>query len=309
MALLCLLGIPIYALQAAHLQQETIAAFDRYIQSAEAGMEARNRQHGNFLWIDESPERRRKVQGGQIWVQPAAGDGQVHAAGGLIHDWIGAVFVPGAGIRDLFAVVQDYDNYKNVYKPGVLDSELIDHRDDEYTFRVRLAKRTIITMVIDVEEVSRYIPLSPTRWYSRAWSIRILEVQNAGSPNERRLPPAQGRGILWRLYAYSRFLERDGGVYVELEPIALSRSIPAVLQWLIDPIVRKVSRDSLFLSLKSTRDAVLRRRNMTARERTPGALGAALRLEPVPAMRRAPGTAQFPALGGAGSIRPLPGMR
>ena len=47
------------------------------------------------------------------------------------------------------------------------------------------------------------------------------------------------------------------GVYVELEAMALSRDIPVVLRWLVDPFVRKASVSTMFSSLKQTREAVI----------------------------------------------------
>jgi hypothetical protein len=59
-----------------------------------------------------------------------------------------------------------------------------------------------------------------------------------------------------RLYSVARLEERDGGVYSELEALALSRNIPAALRVVVDPIVRRVSRNSLTISLKQTEEAV-----------------------------------------------------
>jgi hypothetical protein len=70
------------------------------------------------------------------------------------------------------------------------------------------------------------------------------------------LAPDAGSGYIWRLYSLSRFEQRDGGVYIELEAIALSRNVPASLHWLVNPIVRRVSRNSLELSLQKTAEAV-----------------------------------------------------
>ena len=70
------------------------------------------------------------------------------------------------------------------------------------------------------------------------------------------LPQDHGTGIIWRLNSIARYQERDGGVYVELEAIALSRDIPGGLRWLVEPIVRRVSRSSLVVSLQETADAV-----------------------------------------------------
>jgi hypothetical protein len=69
--------------------------------------------------------------------------------------------------------------------------------------------------------------------------------------------------------------ERDGGVYAELEAIALSRDIPAAFRLFVTPIVRRVSRDSLATSLHQTKvaidDSMAHRIHRDARrERRPG---------------------------------------
>src|SRR5690349_13462946 len=46
------------------------------------------------------------------------------------------------------------------------------------------------------------------------------------------------------------------GVYVELEAIVLSRDIPAALRFVVDPVVRSVSRNALLTSLRQTDEAV-----------------------------------------------------
>jgi hypothetical protein len=50
--------------------------------------------------------------------------------------------------------------------------------------------------------------------------------------------------------------QRDAGVYIELEAIALSREIPAAGRFVADPIVRRVSRNSLLASLQQTVESV-----------------------------------------------------
>ena len=39
---------------------------------------------------------------------------------GLIHDWIAAAFVPDASVEQALALVQNYDNHKNIYQPEVI---------------------------------------------------------------------------------------------------------------------------------------------------------------------------------------------
>lgn len=61
------------------------------------------------------------------------------------------------------------------------------------------------------------------RWYIVADATRVREVENFGWPNERVLRPDRGKGYAWRLHTITRYEERNGGVYVEMEAIALSR--------------------------------------------------------------------------------------
>jgi hypothetical protein len=70
------------------------------------------------------------------------------------------------------------------------------------------------------------------------------------------LHEGEGTGIIWRLFSITRYVERDGGVYLEIEAIGLSRDIPASLRWVVAPIIRHISRGSLSLSLRQTENAV-----------------------------------------------------
>jgi len=44
-----------------------------------------------------------------------------------------------------------------------------------------------------------------------------------GQRDELRLAPDEGSGYVWRLVTFARFEERNGGLYLELEVVALSR--------------------------------------------------------------------------------------
>ena len=46
-------------------------------------------------------------------------------SGGLIHDWMGAVFVPNLKLDDILKVTRDYDHYKEFYRPSVVESKAI----------------------------------------------------------------------------------------------------------------------------------------------------------------------------------------
>jgi len=104
--------------------------------------------------------------------------------------------------------------------------------------------------------VCSYLQLDELRWYSTAHSTRVQEIPHCGRSDEQELPPNQGSGYIWRVSSLARFEERDGGVYIELEAIALSRDVPVALRWVVDPIVRGVSRNTLLISLQQMEEAV-----------------------------------------------------
>ena len=91
---------------------------------------------------------------------------------------------------------------------------------------------------------------------SRALSTRIAEVENPGQPDGPEKPVGNDSGYLWRLYSYWRFYEHDGGVYIQLEAISLTRGIPAGLGWLIRPFITSIPQESLTFTLTHTRDAL-----------------------------------------------------
>lgn len=241
----------------AELRKETLEAFQGYVRATEARLDGM-RGPGHFLWAEQSPERLRQLREGQILIQPWNGKGDQEApGGGLIHDWIGAVFVPGATLQRTLKWVQDYDRHKESYRPEVIDSRVLSHRGNDFKIYMRLRKKKVITVVLDTDHDVHYFQADSTRWYSRSYSTRIQEVDNPGTPEERLLPAGDDHGFLWRLYSYWKFEERDGGVYLECQALSLSRNVPTGLGWLIEPIIRQLPRESLANTLRSTREAIL----------------------------------------------------
>jgi hypothetical protein len=84
----------------------------------------------------------------------------------------------------------------------------------------------------------------------------VQEIEDYGQPGEHRFPEGEGSGYIWKLFSIVRIEERPEGLYFELEAIALSRDIPSALRLVVDPIVRRVSRNSLVISLQQTGEAV-----------------------------------------------------
>jgi hypothetical protein len=245
------------ATYAATLKPESVQAWDRYVAAAEAKLE--RRAHGNetFLWVDESPERRRRVQNGEIAVAETYSGVNKKAPSALIHHWIGGAFIPGARIEDVVAVVRNYASYPEYYHPGVASAKVLANDAAADMFSLVLVNQAVLVKTaVEAECHSTLTRLSDKRWYGETSASRIEEIEDYGRATEHRLPPGQGGGYLWRIASITRYEERDGGVYVELEALALSRDIPVSLRFVIDPIVRRVSRNSLAESLRQTEQAV-----------------------------------------------------
>lgn len=247
---------PVASVGTVELKAHTVAAFNSYIANAEKRLE--EQAHGNaFLWADGDPARLTRLRQGQAVAAPFAGTGDVDVPDGSIHDWVGAVFIPGADLGRVLALVQDYDRHKALYQPEVQDSRTLTHQGNDYTVALRLLKKQLITVVLNTEHSVRYARLDAKHEYSFSRSTRIAEVENPGEADEAEMQPGVDHGFLWRLNTYWRFAERDGGVYVECEAISLTRSVPIGLGWIVNPIVKTLPRESLENTLRATRRAFL----------------------------------------------------
>lgn len=245
------------SISGATLKPETKAAWDAYLQAATAAMQARLQPGAHFLWVDEEPDRVESIRTKGPYIGQVGRHIPKKVPSGLIHDWIGVGFVPNVKIEDILQIVRDYDRYKEVYKPGVIDS--ISHGTDgvKDLFSLRLANKSVVAKTaLDTDCEASYIRLDDRRWYGFSNTTHIQEIDKFGTPEQHTLPEDQGTGLIWRLSSITRLEERDGGVYAELEAIALSRDIPAAFRLIVTPIVRRVSRDSLATSLHQTKLAV-----------------------------------------------------
>jgi hypothetical protein len=241
-------------LVAVELKPHTLEAFDRYIRQTEERLETRK----SFLWAGESPDRAGRIRRGEILVEPFGKNPLAKVPSGLIHDWIGSVFIPGATLARTLALVQDYNRHKEFYQPEVVDSRILAHNDEHFRIYLRLLKKQVITVVLSTEHEVQYQAAGPSRWRSKSWTTKISEVSDAGKPGEHEQPPGTGHGFLWRLNSYWRFDERDGGTWVECEAISLTRDVPLGLGLIIEPIIRNLPKESLEHTLRSTRAALVK---------------------------------------------------
>jgi hypothetical protein len=244
------------AANAAELKPETLNAWEDYLQTANSHMKERLHSGAHFLWLDESPDRRQQARSGEILVAPVDDKTPTRVPVGLIHHWIGAAFIPNVTLGETLAVIRDYARYPDIY-PAVIASKPVSRVAMEDKFSVLMMNNLLVQKkALETENASDFFKVNDKQWYSLCRTTRVQQIDNYGEPSQRKRADGEGTGYIWRLYSITRFEERDGGVYVELEALALTRDIPTSLRWVGGPIVRRISRNSVLASLRRTQEGV-----------------------------------------------------
>jgi hypothetical protein len=249
------------------LKQNTAAAFDRYIRGTEARMQEDAGQD-RFLAIDRLPEpRRHKVYDhllrGEIYIEALRtreDDRSIAIPGGLIHHWVGVIFVPEARLSQALAVLEDYEHQQEIYKPDIRQSKLIEQTGEQSKIFLQFFNKSVVIVVLNANFDVSNTPFGSTRQEIAFRSTRIVEVANPGKADQHELPAGNDHGYLWRLNTYWRIEEKDGGVYVQNESVALTRTVPVLLAWLVNPLIRSIPRNILLRLLNATRKAVVKAR-------------------------------------------------
>lgn len=250
---------------AADLKPVTVAAFDRYERAAEAAIGADLSHPGRFVRslrpnVPTSGDAREALARGDVWVerlQATDGGSTIEIPDGLVHHWLGAVFIPGTRADAAVKLLQDYDRHAEYFKPHVVASRTLERAGGHFRLLLRFYFKKVIAVTVNTESTADFTEYGDGRVSSRIRSTRIAEVENAGTPRERELPVGRDGGFLWRLNTYWRFVERDGGTYIECESLTLTRGMPLGLGWLIGPFVTSVPRETLTMTLQATRKALL----------------------------------------------------
>ena len=248
----------------AELQANTLAAFDRYVKLTEVRNDEELKRGTNLLWIDElaaaeRAEAYRAVGRGEVRMrrlETLDGGKPIACPGGIIHHWVGVVFIPGAKLDDVLGLLEDYDKHSVYYAPDVERSKIESRDGGHFRVLLRFRRHKVITVVLDTEHEIDYFTDGPERAHSRSSAVRIAEVENPGKSGEREKPPGNDGGFLWRMETWWRMEEAQGGVYVQSEVVSLTRDIPFVLRWMIEPYVTTIPRETLTATLLATRRAV-----------------------------------------------------
>jgi hypothetical protein len=168
---------------AATLKPETITAWDAHIQAANAAMQARLQPGAHFLWLDDHPGKAEDIRAQGPYIAPVGRQIPKKVSSGLIHDWLGVGFVPNATIEDIWHIVRGYDRYKEIYRPGVIDSVSHGTDGEKDLFSMRLANRSVVSKTaLDADCEAFYFRVDDHRWYSVSHTTHIREVDKFGTP-------------------------------------------------------------------------------------------------------------------------------
>jgi hypothetical protein len=252
-----LLLLAVSQLAMAQPTPEAVAAFNAYASTVESRLVQQHRSDDAFLASGPANETAglRRGEYSEEQLTPAAG---AEVSGSLLHHWRGTAFVPGATTADFERLMRNFQAYPQHFSPQVLQAALIAHRGDRMQASMRVRQKHILTAVLDTTYDITYGQLDKQHGYSISRSMRIAEIDSPGTASERALNASEEHGFLWRLNTYWSYEEKNGGLYLQIEAISLTRAIPHGLGWVIRPYIESIPRESLEFTLRSTCNALRR---------------------------------------------------
>jgi hypothetical protein len=236
----CLVGEP---------PQAAVSLFNSYISAMEARLTQQHRSQTGYL-APAAPDAESKLRRGEFVVERLTPSSS-SLPGALLHHWRGTAFAPGATAADFDRFMRDFGDYPQHFSPEVLKAKVLTQEDDSLQAWMRVRQKHVITVVMDTTYDVTFGRLDAHRGYSISRSTRIAEIESAGTAGERALTSSEEHGFLWRLNTYWTYEERDGGVYMQIESVSLTRSIPRGLGWAVQPFIESIPRESLEFTLRS----------------------------------------------------------
>ena len=207
------------------------AAFNEYVSALESRLTQQHHSADHFLAPASAPSIQRLTRGTDI-------------PGAQLHHWRGTAFVRGATTAQFERLLRDFRAYPQHFAPQVLDARIVSQTDNQMQAWMRVRQKHVLTVVLDTTYDVTFGRLDPWDGFSTSRSTHIYETDAAGNP-------APDHGFLWRLNTYWTYEERDGGLYLQIETVSLSRAIPTGFGWAIRPYVDSVPRESLQFTLES----------------------------------------------------------
>jgi len=122
------------------LKPRTTAEFDEYAQKVEQQLSNRWRGHRPFISISDVALDRASVLRGDLLIRPGSPGHPISISDGLIHDWLGAVFIPNTTMQKMLGVLRDFEHHADIY-PEIVRSRLLRRNGDDLTGYWRLQRK------------------------------------------------------------------------------------------------------------------------------------------------------------------------
>ena len=177
-------------------------------------------------------------------------------SGAMLHHWRGTAYISGATAGDFERLMRDFNSYPQYFAPQVVQAKRGSEHGDRIQAWMRIRQKHVITVVMDATYDVTFGQLDQRHGYSISRSTRIDEIGSLGTRAEHVLSASEEHGFLWRLDTYWSYEERDSGLYLQVEVVSLTRSIPSGLGWMIGPYIESIPRESLEFTLDSARKAL-----------------------------------------------------
>jgi hypothetical protein len=226
-----------------------VADFNTYVASVESRLNQRHQSPGTF--VASIGQNQQRLHQGELIIERLTPPHLADLPGAMLHHWRGTAFAPGATSQDFERLMKNFNAYPQRFSPQVVTAKVLSQNGDHYQVVMRVRQKHVITVVMDTTYDITFGQLDPQHGYSISRSIRNSEIQSPGTDHERPLKPSEEHGFLWRLNTYWSYEERDGGLYMQVESVSLSRSIPRGLGWAVQPFVESVPRDSMEFTLRA----------------------------------------------------------
>ncbi|HEU5351845.1 MAG TPA: hypothetical protein VFU55_09625 [Terracidiphilus sp.] len=232
------------------------AAYNAYLRSVELRLARQHRSQANFLanLVPGSPRDRDLHRGAPLLEDLSPGSSAI--SGALIHHWRATAFIPGATAAEFDRLLRDFPAYPRIFAPQVQRVWVLNGSTNGARITMRMLQHHGITVVLDGTFRVTFGRLDALHAFSNSASTAISEVASAGSARGHRLAPAADHGFLWRMNTFWSAEQRNGGLYLQIESVSLTRSIPFGLAWAVRPFTQSIPRDSLAFTLNAARRAL-----------------------------------------------------
>jgi len=260
----------------AQLSLAATVAFNNYSRTVESRLAQQHNSPNTFLVLPADPAALARLRSGQPLIEqittPATPDS-------LLHHWRATAFVPGATAADFQRLLQNFSAYPHNFAPQILSSTVLSRTGvpgqlagwgetgvpsersvfagvatpDSTLLRLRTRQHHVITVVLDTTFDVTFASLDLTHRYSTSRSTRVDQISPSGND-----------GFLYRLNTYWSYEQRDGGLYLQIESLSLTRNIPHGLAWAVKPYLESIPRESLVFTLTSARNALSKPQLKTA---------------------------------------------